>query len=117
MTALTTRVCRLHAKGDIRVETDPVGGPEQGAYLNLVVQLDTPLDARALLEVAGACEQEAERVRDTSSAQNDMVQGSPPPGAVEDERRMHVTFVEAELERFRLRERIDMMADRIAIGE
>jgi 2-amino-4-hydroxy-6-hydroxymethyldihydropteridine diphosphokinase len=45
-------------------ETDPVGGPEQGAYLNLVVQLDTSLDARALLEVAAACEQEAERVRE-----------------------------------------------------
>jgi 2-amino-4-hydroxy-6-hydroxymethyldihydropteridine diphosphokinase len=45
-------------------ETEPVGGPEQGAYLNLVVQLDTTLDARQLLEVAGACEQEAERVRE-----------------------------------------------------
>jgi 2-amino-4-hydroxy-6-hydroxymethyldihydropteridine diphosphokinase len=45
-------------------ETEPVGGPEQGAYLNLVVQLDTRLDARQLLEVAGACEQEAARVRE-----------------------------------------------------
>jgi len=33
MTALTTRVCRLHAKGDIRVETDPVGGPGAGEVL------------------------------------------------------------------------------------
>jgi 2-amino-4-hydroxy-6-hydroxymethyldihydropteridine diphosphokinase len=45
-------------------ETQPVGGPEQGAYLNLVVQLETALDARQLLVVAGACEQEAERVRE-----------------------------------------------------
>jgi 7,8-dihydro-6-hydroxymethylpterin-pyrophosphokinase len=30
-------------------ETAPVGGPEQGAYLNLVVELDTALDPRELL--------------------------------------------------------------------
>ena len=34
-----------------RYETDPVGGPEQGAYLNLVVELDTDLSPRQLLEV------------------------------------------------------------------
>lgn len=45
-------------------ETEPVGGPEQGAFLNLVVELDTTLDARGLLELAGRCEAEAERVRD-----------------------------------------------------
>lgn len=45
-------------------ETDPVGGPEQGAYLNLVVELDTALDARGLLDVCRALEMAAERVRE-----------------------------------------------------
>ena len=45
-------------------ETDPVGGPEQGAYLNLVVELDTALDARALLGRCAALEQAADRVRE-----------------------------------------------------
>lgn len=44
-------------------ETDPVGGPEQGRYLNLVVELDTELDARGLLCRCGELEQAAERVR------------------------------------------------------
>jgi 2-amino-4-hydroxy-6-hydroxymethyldihydropteridine diphosphokinase len=46
-------------------ETDPVGGPEdQGAYLNLVAELDTSLTPRELLEVCRACERAAERVRE-----------------------------------------------------
>lgn len=45
-------------------ETDPVGGPEQGAFLNLVVQLDTTLDARGLLAECARLEQAAERVRE-----------------------------------------------------
>lgn len=45
-------------------ETEAVGGPEQGRYLNLVVRLDTQLDARRLLEAGQACERAAERVRD-----------------------------------------------------
>jgi 2-amino-4-hydroxy-6-hydroxymethyldihydropteridine diphosphokinase len=46
-------------------ETDPVGGPEdQGAYLNLVVELDTALDPRELLALCGALEQGAGRVRE-----------------------------------------------------
>jgi 2-amino-4-hydroxy-6-hydroxymethyldihydropteridine diphosphokinase len=45
-------------------ETDPVGGPEQGAYLNLVVELDTDLSPRQLLAVAQRLEQAAERVRE-----------------------------------------------------
>jgi 2-amino-4-hydroxy-6-hydroxymethyldihydropteridine diphosphokinase len=45
-------------------ETEPVGGPEQGPYLNLVVELDTDLDARQLLAVAQRLEADAERVRD-----------------------------------------------------
>jgi 2-amino-4-hydroxy-6-hydroxymethyldihydropteridine diphosphokinase len=45
-------------------ETDPVGGPEgQGAYLNLVVELDTALTPRGLLEVAQRAEAAARRVR------------------------------------------------------
>lgn len=45
-------------------ETDPVGGPEQGRYLNLVVELDTALDARGLLRRCAELEQAAERVRE-----------------------------------------------------
>ena len=45
-------------------ETEPVGGPEgQGPYLNLVVELDTDLTPRQLLEVAGRLEEAAGRVR------------------------------------------------------
>jgi 2-amino-4-hydroxy-6-hydroxymethyldihydropteridine diphosphokinase len=44
-------------------ETDPVGGPEQGAFLNLVVELDTSLSARDLLAVCAEREQAADRVR------------------------------------------------------
>jgi 2-amino-4-hydroxy-6-hydroxymethyldihydropteridine diphosphokinase len=46
-------------------ETDPVGGPEQGAFLNLVVELDTVLGARGLLEECRRLEADAERVRTT----------------------------------------------------
>jgi 2-amino-4-hydroxy-6-hydroxymethyldihydropteridine diphosphokinase len=45
-------------------ETDPVGGPEQGAFLNLVVELSTTLSARELLGLCATLEAEAERVRD-----------------------------------------------------
>jgi 2-amino-4-hydroxy-6-hydroxymethyldihydropteridine diphosphokinase len=45
-------------------ETDPVGGPEgQGAYLNAVVELDTDLSPRQLLELGQRLEQAAHRVR------------------------------------------------------
>lgn len=44
-------------------ETDPVGGPEQGAFLNVVAELDTTLSARALLELCRVLEADAERVR------------------------------------------------------
>jgi len=44
-------------------ETDPVGGPDQGAFLNLVVELDTDRTARELLEECRRLEAEAERVR------------------------------------------------------
>jgi 2-amino-4-hydroxy-6-hydroxymethyldihydropteridine diphosphokinase len=44
-------------------ETEPVGGPEQGRYLNLVVELDTDLSARELLAVCRRVEATAGRVR------------------------------------------------------
>ena len=45
-------------------ETDPVGGPEQGQYLNIVAELDTRRSARDLLELCQALEASAERVRE-----------------------------------------------------
>lgn len=58
---------RLVAVGLVRVspwyETDPVGGPEQGPFLNCVAELDTDLGARQLLSVCARLEAAAERVR------------------------------------------------------
>ena len=46
-------------------ETDPVGGPDdQGAYLNLVLELDSTLDARGLLAACRRLEAAAGRVRE-----------------------------------------------------
>lgn len=45
-------------------ETDPVGGPDQGRYLNIVAELDTSRSARSLLELCQWLEASAERVRD-----------------------------------------------------
>lgn len=44
-------------------ETDPVGGPDQGAFLNIVVELDTNRTAHELLVECRRLEAEAERVR------------------------------------------------------
>jgi 2-amino-4-hydroxy-6-hydroxymethyldihydropteridine diphosphokinase len=44
-------------------ETDPVGGPDQDAYLNAVVAIDTALAPEALLALAQALERAAHRVR------------------------------------------------------
>ena len=45
-------------------ETEPVGGPEgQGPFLNCVVELDTDLTPRQLLELAQRLEHAAQRVR------------------------------------------------------
>ena len=44
-------------------ETDPVGGVDQGAFLNLVVELRTARPARDLLGVCHRLETAAERVR------------------------------------------------------
>ena len=45
-------------------ETDPVGGPDQGQYLNVVAELDTNRSARDLLELCQALEASASRVRE-----------------------------------------------------
>lgn len=45
-------------------ETDPVGGPEQGVYLNIVVQLETHRSAHELLTLCHELETQAERVRE-----------------------------------------------------
>ena len=44
-------------------ETEPVGGPPQGAFLNLVLSVTTDLSARALLDVAHHLESVAGRQR------------------------------------------------------
>lgn len=44
-------------------ETAPVGGPEQGPYLNLVVEVDTLVGARGLLELCRRLEAAAGRER------------------------------------------------------
>jgi 2-amino-4-hydroxy-6-hydroxymethyldihydropteridine diphosphokinase len=44
-------------------ETAPVGGPEQDAYLNAVVAIDTEREPHALLELAQELEGGAHRVR------------------------------------------------------
>jgi 2-amino-4-hydroxy-6-hydroxymethyldihydropteridine diphosphokinase len=44
-------------------ETEPVGGPEQGPYLNLVVELETVLSPRELLDLCHRLERDAQRVR------------------------------------------------------
>jgi len=45
-------------------ETDPVGGPEQGPYLNVVAELDTALAPLDLLGICHRVESAANRVRD-----------------------------------------------------
>jgi 2-amino-4-hydroxy-6-hydroxymethyldihydropteridine diphosphokinase len=45
-------------------ETSPVGGPDQGPFLNLVVRLDTQRSARDLLALCAEREAAAERVRE-----------------------------------------------------
>lgn len=45
-------------------ETEPVGGPDQPAYLNAVVVVETSLDARALLGLARDLERRAGREPD-----------------------------------------------------
>lgn len=44
-------------------ETEPVGGPDQGVFLNIVVQLWTNVDAMSLLETCWQLERSAGRQR------------------------------------------------------
>lgn len=45
-------------------EADPVGGPEQGGFLNAVVEIRTTLEARALMSACLAIEEAMGRVRE-----------------------------------------------------
>ena len=45
-------------------ETDPVGGPDQDAFLNVVVELVTAIEPRDLLAICHRIEANAERVRE-----------------------------------------------------
>ena len=45
-------------------ETDPVGGPDQGRFLNVVAELDTDQSARGLLKLCRRLEASADRVRE-----------------------------------------------------
>src|SRR6202042_1731889 len=66
---LQAAVAGLREHGDVVAvsplyETDPVGGPEdQGAFLNVVVELSTEDTPRDLLERCQALEESAARVR------------------------------------------------------
>ena len=44
-------------------ETAPIGGPEQGVYLNAVVAVETSLEPKELLGITQRLEHEAHRVR------------------------------------------------------
>jgi 2-amino-4-hydroxy-6-hydroxymethyldihydropteridine diphosphokinase len=55
--------CKIVACSAI-YETDPVGGVEQGPYLNAVVLVETELDPEELLHKALAIEESAHRVRE-----------------------------------------------------
>ena len=45
-------------------ETDPIGGPDQSKFLNIVVELETDLDPRGLLNLAQTLERKADRRRE-----------------------------------------------------
>ncbi len=66
---LREAVAALESSGEVVAvspvyETDPVGGPTgQGLYLNLVVELDTALDPRQLLDRCRALEADGDRRR------------------------------------------------------
>jgi 2-amino-4-hydroxy-6-hydroxymethyldihydropteridine diphosphokinase len=67
--ALRRGLAQLESGGDVKAvsplyETEPVGGPvEQGAFLNVVVELDTADTPRQLLRRCQALEEAAHRVR------------------------------------------------------
>lgn len=63
LTAALEALTGVTAVSDV-YETEPVGGPAQDPFLNIVVALDTDLGARQLLGVCQRLETAAERVRD-----------------------------------------------------
>lgn len=69
LTQLRSGLAGLRGLGDVEgisslYETDPVGGPEQGRYLNAVVLIETDLDPDALLERLHRIEGGSDRTRD-----------------------------------------------------
>jgi 2-amino-4-hydroxy-6-hydroxymethyldihydropteridine diphosphokinase len=60
--AIATLGSSVSAVSDV-YETDPVGGPSQGPYLNVVVRLDTDMAPRELLGLCHRLEGAANRVR------------------------------------------------------
>lgn len=60
---LTSATGMFDPVGSAVYETDPVGGPEQDAFLNAVLRVDSTRTPEQLLELAQACEQAAGRVR------------------------------------------------------
>lgn len=64
---LTQRGLHITARSSV-YETEPVGGPAQGAYLNAVVQAETALDPEAILASCLGVEREAGRVRGVPNA-------------------------------------------------
>jgi 2-amino-4-hydroxy-6-hydroxymethyldihydropteridine diphosphokinase len=61
-TRLSERGFSIEAKSAL-YETEPVGGPPQGPFLNQVIAGDTPLTPQALLDACLAVEHELGRVR------------------------------------------------------
>ena len=64
---LSEAVVKLASLGSVKVsrlyQSPPMGPQDQPNYLNAVVQLDTTLEALALLDQLQQCEQEAGRIR------------------------------------------------------
>jgi 2-amino-4-hydroxy-6-hydroxymethyldihydropteridine diphosphokinase len=67
LAALAARGVRMTALSSI-YETEPVGGPAQGPYLNLVAGADTALSPEALMQAALETEAAAGRVRGVRNA-------------------------------------------------
>jgi len=64
---LTRRGLHITARSSV-YETEPVGGPAQGAYLNAVVQAETALGAEAVLASCLGVERDLGRVRGVANA-------------------------------------------------
>jgi 2-amino-4-hydroxy-6-hydroxymethyldihydropteridine diphosphokinase len=67
LAALGARGARVTARSSI-YETEPVGGPAQGPYLNLVAAAETAFSPEALMKVALETEAAAGRVRGVRNA-------------------------------------------------